>query len=235
VVPTADNPVQFSLEGPGRIIGVGNGDPSCHEPDVYVSSPTIRTTAIDGWRWKPIADPYVANLPEEAAAFDDSAWATTDVRAESGPLVLGGSGAFRARITVSAADLAAPGVELWFGQIAGDGSVYINGRRLGGTGDPRVHSIYGVKDLLHPGENTIAVVLRTYGPTGGLAKGVALRFVEPPAPVQWSRSVFNGLAQIIVQSSRKSGTVKLTAQSVDLTPAAVSIKTDPLALRPTLP
>jgi len=59
--------------------------------------------------------------------------------------------------------------------------------------------------------------------------------VEPPAPVQWSRSVFNGLAQIIVQSSRKSGTVKLTAQSVDLTPAAVSIKTDPLALRPTLP
>ena len=235
VVPTADNPVQFSLEGPGRIIGVGNGDPSCHEPDVYVSSPTIRTTAIDGWRWKSIADPYVANLPEEAAAFDDSAWATTDVRAESGPLVLGGSGAFRARITVSAADLAAPGVELWFGQIAGDGSVYINGRRLGGTGDPRVPSIYGVKDLLHPGENTIAVVLRTYGPTGGLAKGVALRFVEPPAPVQWSRSVFNGLAQIIVQSSRKSGTVKLTAQSVDLTPAAVSIKTDPVALRTTLP
>ncbi|KTD85255.1 beta-galactosidase GalA [Paenibacillus etheri] len=33
VVPTAGNEIQFSIKGPGRIIGVGNGDPSCHEPD----------------------------------------------------------------------------------------------------------------------------------------------------------------------------------------------------------
>jgi beta-galactosidase len=33
VVPTASNRVTFTLSGPGRIIGVGNGDPSCHEAD----------------------------------------------------------------------------------------------------------------------------------------------------------------------------------------------------------
>jgi beta-galactosidase len=33
VVPTADNLVIFSIEGPGKIIGTGNGDPSSHEPD----------------------------------------------------------------------------------------------------------------------------------------------------------------------------------------------------------
>lgn len=33
VVPTADNLVTFSIEGPGRIIGTGNGNPSSHEPD----------------------------------------------------------------------------------------------------------------------------------------------------------------------------------------------------------
>lgn len=32
-VPTADNRVEFSLEGQGRIIGVGNGDPTSHEKD----------------------------------------------------------------------------------------------------------------------------------------------------------------------------------------------------------
>jgi beta-galactosidase len=32
-VPTADNEVQFSLLGKGKIIGVGNGDPSSHERD----------------------------------------------------------------------------------------------------------------------------------------------------------------------------------------------------------
>jgi beta-galactosidase len=33
VVPVADNHVSFSVEGPARIIGVGNGDPNSHEPD----------------------------------------------------------------------------------------------------------------------------------------------------------------------------------------------------------
>ena len=32
-VPTADNLVHFSIEGPCRIIGTGNGNPSSHEPD----------------------------------------------------------------------------------------------------------------------------------------------------------------------------------------------------------
>ncbi|MVT10361.1 beta-galactosidase GalA [Chitinophaga tropicalis] len=33
LVPTANNLVKFTIEGPGRIIGTGNGDPSSHEPD----------------------------------------------------------------------------------------------------------------------------------------------------------------------------------------------------------
>jgi beta-galactosidase len=35
VVPVAQNRVTFVIEGAGRIIGVGNGDPNCHEADVY--------------------------------------------------------------------------------------------------------------------------------------------------------------------------------------------------------
>jgi beta-galactosidase len=33
VVPTANNLVKFSIEGSGKIIGTGNGNPSSHEPD----------------------------------------------------------------------------------------------------------------------------------------------------------------------------------------------------------
>ena len=32
-VPTADNEITFAITGPGRLIGVGNGDPSSHEAD----------------------------------------------------------------------------------------------------------------------------------------------------------------------------------------------------------
>jgi beta-galactosidase len=33
LAPVADNEVTFTLTGPGKLIGVGNGDCSCHEPD----------------------------------------------------------------------------------------------------------------------------------------------------------------------------------------------------------
>src|SRR5216683_6925013 len=32
-MPTAGNMLTFTVEGAGKVIGVGNGDPSCHEPD----------------------------------------------------------------------------------------------------------------------------------------------------------------------------------------------------------
>ena len=234
-VPTAGNLVRFTLEGPGRILGVGNGDPSCHEPDVYFSGPTFRAVPIGGWRWHTIADAYAPNLPEEGASFDDSAWAATDVNAAAGPVPNQTCGAFRARFTVTAEDLAAPGIELGFGKIEGDGSVCLNGHRLGGTGNPRSPTVFAVKDLVHAGENTVAVVLKNYGPAGGLTQGVTLRVVQPPAPVAWSRSVFNGLAQIIVQSTREPGTIKLTARSDGLQPVTLVLPTEPVPLPPAVP
>jgi beta-galactosidase len=37
VVPLADNLINFKLAGPGKIIGVGNGDPGSHEADKATS------------------------------------------------------------------------------------------------------------------------------------------------------------------------------------------------------
>ena len=235
VVPVAANAIKFELEGPGRIIGVGNGDPSCHEPDVVVSAPTLRTIPVDGWRWKEIADPYVANLPEEGVQFDDAAWTSDDVQAESGPLKLRGRAVFRARFAVTAADLAASGVELWFGKIEGDASVYVNGQRIGSGSDSRSATVFDVKTLLHPGENTVAVAIAIYGETGGVNKGVRVRLVDRAPAVAWSRSVFNGLAQVIVQSAKEAGAIKLTARAEGLPAATVMLQAKTAPLRPALP
>jgi beta-galactosidase len=235
VVPTADNLIRFDLAGPGRIIGVGNGDPSCHEPDVYFSAPTYRTVPIDGWRWHPVADAYAPGLPEEAADVDDASWTPVDVNAGAEPLHNRESGAFRARFNVTPEDLGAAAVELQFGKINGDATIWLNGRRVAPSNDPR-SVVLSVKDYLHPGANSVAVVLRTYGATGGLAQGVALRLVQPPAPVAWSRSVFNGLAQIIVQSERGApGTITLTARSAGLKPATVAVPAEAGPLPPAVP
>ena len=235
IVPVAANAISFTLEGPGRILGVGNGDPSCHEPDVFVAEAPVRSLPIDGWRWKRIPDPYAANLPETAAQLDDSSWDPADVRGENGALELGARAVFRTHFTVAAPELAAPAMELRFGRISGDGSVCVNGQRVGSASDPRAALLYDVTGLLHPGENTIAVPLVNWGPNGGLCRGVTLRIPGDPPPVHWQRSVFNGLAQIIVQSSKQHGTLRLTASSPGLTPTTISIESSPAVLRPAVP
>jgi beta-galactosidase len=48
LVPTAGNEVHFTLRGPGRLIGVGNGDPSCHEPDKPASPSQATRSAFNG-------------------------------------------------------------------------------------------------------------------------------------------------------------------------------------------
>src|SRR2546422_5092628 len=40
-----------------RIIGVGNGDPSCHEPDVYTTQTSTRSVPLNDWRTKLVSDP----------------------------------------------------------------------------------------------------------------------------------------------------------------------------------
>lgn len=48
VVPTASAPIVFSLRGPGRILGVGNGDPSSHERDAPDSATSAKRSAWNG-------------------------------------------------------------------------------------------------------------------------------------------------------------------------------------------
>ncbi len=233
VMPVAGNEVSFELEGPGRILGVGNGDPSCHEPDTFVPVAPSRSIPIDGWRWRKVADAQPPNLPEEAVLFDDSAWEATDVRAAEGPLGPRGRAVFRAHFTVAAKDLEDPVVELWFGRISGGVATYVNGQRVGGSVDPRAPSVYDVKALLHPGDNVVAVADANWG-TGqsGLSKGVELRLQGEPPAVQWKRSVFNGLAEVIVQSSREAGSLTLTARSDGLDPASLVLQSRAAKPRP---
>ncbi len=48
VVPVAMNEVGFKMTGPGRILGVGNGDPSCHESDRPISPSEAKRSSFNG-------------------------------------------------------------------------------------------------------------------------------------------------------------------------------------------
>ncbi len=48
LVPTASNEVTFRVDGPCRLIGIANGDPSCHEPDKPSSLSQAKRSAFNG-------------------------------------------------------------------------------------------------------------------------------------------------------------------------------------------
>ena len=114
--------------------------------------------------------------------------------------------------------------------------MYVNGQKIGGSIDARSAMAYDVKALLHAGENVIAVPTANYGPEGsGLSRGVSLRLQQAPAPLSWSRSAFNGLAQVIVQASREPGSIKVVATADGLDAGSIVIKSQPAVARPSVP
>ena len=47
-VPTANDLMSFKLDGPGRLIGMGNGDPSCHEDDKPATPREAKRSLFNG-------------------------------------------------------------------------------------------------------------------------------------------------------------------------------------------
>jgi beta-galactosidase len=222
VVPVADNLVSFEISGQGRIIGVGNGDPSSHEPDVYLNYSPDRYIVLNDWRLRLVAD--AKDRPEVGEEVADADWDRADVNADSGPLRENTSAVFRTHFALSADDLAASALVLRFGKIDDDGWVYVNGQSAGESHDWRTSPVFNIRKLVHQGENSIAVVVHNRKGDGGLNDGVSLIIPSGPVNPDWKRSVFNGLAQVIVQAGTEPGEIRLTARADGLAAHTAVIK-----------
>jgi len=229
VVPLAQNAVTFALEGAGKIIGVGNGDASCHEPDTFVPTLPMRNLAVGGWRWKLATVPHNSStVPEYAAKFDDSTWASFKNSDDGLTIEKSNTTAiYRAHVVLTEEDLSGLGVQIRFTFCDDDGWFFVNNQFVGESHDWTSKPSFNIKKYLHVGDNVIAVGVNNNGSTGGLNPNVTLDLIGKPTTVQWSRSLFNGLAQIIVQSTSDAGEIKLTASADGLTPAATEVYTQP--------
>ncbi|BET69260.1 beta-galactosidase GalA [Opitutales bacterium ASA1] len=195
LVPTAALRVAFAVSGPGRVIGVGNGDPSCHEPDVFFAS--VRGEKLGTWQAPD------ASIREGALSFEATFDRPTLTDGEHVTLLLAALGPAQT-VTLNDTVLhhhAAPA--------ALRAPVSLDLAALRPTGNtirieaPARYTDWGARETLfqiHP---------------------AVLRFSRP-AP-QWTRSTFNGLAQVIVQSTGEPGTITLHATSPDASAAESSI------------
>jgi beta-galactosidase len=67
----------------------------------------------------------------------------------------------------------------------------------------------------------------------GIPTQARIRVAVPPGA--WKRSAFNGLAQVIVQSTKQPGDITLTGSSPGLASGVRKLRTTPSALRPAIP
>jgi beta-galactosidase len=234
-VPTAQNKINFSVEGAARILGVGNGDPSCHEPDVFVPSAPVRNLAVNEWRWQLAKIPKNSGaIPEYGNDFDDSAWKIT---AGSGPTIEtpDTTAIYRAHFTLTDEDLKGAGAQICFSGCDDEGWYFVNGRFVGESHDWQAQPIFDIKNVVHAGDNVVAVGVNNAVGAGGLNPNVTVKVIGNASVPPWSRSLFNGLAQIIVQSTREAGDFKLNASSEGLKPATVVEQSLACTPRPSLP
>jgi beta-galactosidase len=238
-VPVARNKINFAIEGAGKIIGVGNGDPSCHEPDMFVENVPERGVALNDWRWQLAKVPHNGSaVPEYANDFDDSAWNALNAKTGNGESTIkteNTTAIYRAHLVLTEEDLNGSGAQICFGGCDDEGWYFVNGKFVGESHDWQAQPIFDIKKFVHAGDNVVAVGVNNVAGQGGLNPNVTVKIIGNAGVPPWSRSLFNGLAQIIVQSTRGPGEFKLTASADGLTSATAVLQTQPCAPRPSVP
>jgi len=234
VVPTAGSEISFTLEGPGKILGVGNGNPSSHEQDQFLD--TTNLELIRELKMAFIAEKQ--DFPQVAYDFNDSNWAgfrqATEVNTPKTDNLIAIRGSFQ--LPAIRDDIK---IALFTKSICDNQSIYVNGHLIS-EGIKRNAPNQNFKldhGILREGKNVYAVagtpfVVRRQYEELNADPGIVQVFI--PAR-DWKRKVFNGLAQIIVQSQQQAGEITLTATSSGLKSSAVKIQTQPTTLQPAVP
>jgi beta-galactosidase len=235
-VPTANQEITFSLSGPGRIIGVGNGDPTSLEADQYL--PTVRLSPVQNSKERGVAS--LVSGPEVGPDFDDSGWGlAASVRQYDATKLVPTAKAYvsRSSFELAASELAAAQVTFFYQAIGQQQSIYVNGHAVAQNLTAEQATQQGFKfdkSWLKAGRNSLVIVSTPFVKKSvwdepNLNPGT-VQVVVPAAA--WRRKAFNGLVQVLVQSTQEPGEITLTAHSPNLKAGVLRIKSVATTPRP---
>lgn len=231
-VPTGNDEISFTLEGPGKIIGIGNGDPTSHEPDRFVE--TISSSKIS--RMNELVLKSLDSWPDIAAKVTEADWkpAFRSNRNDNWKIYKDTLIALRGSFDLPNLSIKTV-VNLFAKSISENQSIYINGHLLAsniGRKDAQTYQLDPTS--IQKGKNEYVVVGKRFKKKSewdepNTNPGI-IQVVIPAEP--WRRKAFNGLAQVIIQSAQQPGEIVLKATAPGLTPTFIKIKATSATLRP---
>ena len=223
-IPTAENEIAFTISGPGKIIGVGNGKPTSVEPDQFIETNTIINISN-------LKEKIVSSISETAEIIDNLDISNWDVAFKDPRDTIFGK---KAKAIVYRTDFDLPEnfketkINLFYNSIGQSQSIYINGKQIANAipENKKGDSFVLDKANIRAGKNTITIVAEPLiykYKWGTVNKNPGTIQIITPAP-QWKRTLFSGLAQVIVQSTGEAGEITLTATSNGLKKAEIKIQ-----------
>lgn len=222
LMPVADNEINFSLTGPAKIIGVGNGNTVSLERDRFTE--TISTVGIQIKKER-VIEPQENFAAATANIYDDKQWndAFKEERNEEfGKRVK--RLLYRGEFHMPACDTGST-VTYFSKNIGVEQSVYINGFLLAENLKADKNITIDNKLLLQ-GKNSIIIIasplLKKQQWDAVNTNPGLIQIFTPEA--RWKRKLFNGYAQVIIQTENRSGEIKLTAGADGLAPANITIQ-----------
>lgn len=218
LVPDAANLVTFAVTG-GKILGVGNGDPGCLEPDTFPAN--VRAIPVVAWRGR-IA-PGTAREASDPIAFEPLSRLGNWLAPKPQP-----GEVYDLAATLTRGEIP-PGttLTLFLPSLGTKTSVWLNGREIAHDVDTTQAGPALPLDVaqLMAGENRVQLLVtpfadgRNHIPELDRIGALQIATAAPAA----QRSLFNGLAQVIIQAPRSAGEIRLRAFADGLVPAEVTV------------
>lgn len=229
IVPTADNKVYFEIEGPGKIIGVGNGDNTSLEADKYIDQ--ISILKIENIKAKIIDN--IENCKEVALGYNDTSWPFS---AEIQNLIQKGKAVvYRGELNLPEKINDAK-ISFFYNCIGNSQTLYLNGEAISEELKKEENERFTFQldaSKVKAGKNEIAIVATPFivknswdTPNTDIGN---IQLVIPAK--QYNRSLFNGYAQVIVQTTKEPGVIKIKATSNEIESATIIINSNASEIR----
>jgi beta-galactosidase len=215
-VPTANDEIAFSIKG-GKILGVGNGDPTSLESDKFIDD--TKLVAINNLREKQLNS---TDLPIKIQDNNDADWSEAfkarDFKKQAPAYVYKGDFELKNNSDSNI-------VTFFYKKIGKETVVFVNGNKVEPDKDD-VQKYTLSKAILKEGKNTIYIA------TTPLEKIKDWDVMNTdPGIIQiinsaesWKRKLFSGYAQIIIQKEENAKEVVLSARATGLKSGVLIVK-----------
>ncbi|WP_029269739.1 beta-galactosidase GalA [Flavobacterium sp. KJJ] len=212
-VPTSNNEINFSIEG-GKILGVGNGDPTSLEKDQFIDELVL--VPITNLEEQKLAS---ADLPQQLLSYSENEWKIAfkdrDYKNQAPAYVYRGEFDLKNNAATNV-------VSFFYKKIGVNATVFVNGKKVEPSAEDSQKYMLN-SNVLKEGKNNIyiaATPLQKIKDWDVMNTDPGIIQVITPAEL-WKRKLFNGYAQIIIQKDETANEVVLSAIAKGLRSASL--------------